>query len=285
MSKLVVHPLTKKQLDIFIDNPAQAVMLVGPTGSGKLSLATQMAELVLGLKGKDFKTYGYGLTISPIEGKAIGIESIRQLEHFLSLKVPSPTKVNRIVIIEDGHLLTVEAQNALLKTLEEPPQGTVVIMTVNHEQSLLPTIRSRTQPIIVHKPARDITEKYFASSGLDISQVKRSYDISGGLPGLMQAILDESDHQLLAATEQARQLLSRPVYERLLLVDELSKQRSLVASTIYILQQMAHVSLQTATGHAATRWQAVLEASYKASDALQNNAQPKLVLTNLVLQF
>ena len=42
-------------------------------------------------------------------------------------------------------MMTTEAQNALLKMLEEPPAGTVLVLTVNHAQTVLPTIRSRAQ--------------------------------------------------------------------------------------------------------------------------------------------
>jgi hypothetical protein len=101
----------------------------------------------------------------------------------------------------------------------------------------------------------------------------------------MQALLDEDDHPLRLAAEEARRLLSQPVFERLVTADVLSKQRALANDTIGMLQQMAHISLQTADGRAAERWQKVLRASYDAAEALQSNGQPKLVLTNLALQF
>ena len=101
----------------------------------------------------------------------------------------------------------------------------------------------------------------------------------------MHALLSQENHPLLQATQTARQLLSQTSYERLLLVDELAKQRALASDTTFILQQMAHVSLQTATGPAAAKWQTVLAASYKASEALANSAQPKLALSNLMLSL
>ncbi|HMH31324.1 MAG TPA: hypothetical protein VK534_02505, partial [Methylomirabilota bacterium] len=151
-------------------------------------------------------------------------------------------------------------------------------------QSLLPTIRSRAQSIPVNKPNRDTLTDYFGKD-FGSGQVKQAYAISGGLPGLMNALLSEEDHPLVLATEKARQVLSSNAYERLLMVDELAKQKALAADTTFILQQMAHVSLQTVTGPAATKWQTVLAASYKASEALANSAQPKLTLTNLMLSL
>ena len=108
---------------------------------------------------------------------------------------------------------------------------------------------------------------------------------SGGLPGLMSALLGQEEHPLLLATQRARQLLSQSAYERLLAVDDLAKQRPLALDVAFIFQQMAHVSLQTATGEAAAKWQAILKAGYQAAEALNVSAQPKLALTNLMLSF
>ncbi|MBU1104322.1 hypothetical protein L6255_00925 [Candidatus Parcubacteria bacterium] len=73
--------------------------------------------------------------------KGIGIESIRHLKKFLSKK--SRAGESRGVLILDTQRLTVPAQNALLKTLEEPPQNTQIILASPSEKLLLETIISR----------------------------------------------------------------------------------------------------------------------------------------------
>lgn len=87
---------------------------------------------------------GPDLTIvSPGEKTSIGIETIRELKRNVSLK---PYKdPNRLVIIEDAKALTIEAQNALLKILEEPPERTFFVLLSDDTESLLPTIVSRCQ--------------------------------------------------------------------------------------------------------------------------------------------
>jgi hypothetical protein len=83
----------------------------------------------------------------------------------------------------------------------------------------------------------------------------------------------------------ARRLLSATTYERLLMVDELTKQKQLAQDTVFILQQMARLSLQSAAGQAASKWQRILKASYEVAEELQQSAQPKLCLTNLMLNL
>lgn len=285
MSQLVLHSVTRRQLESFSQAPSHSVILIGPTGSGKLSIAKELLENVLNLSPGTFDDYLYANVSSPQEGKAISIEVVREMRQFLSLKVPSHATYNRAIIIEDSHKLTTEAQNALLKTLEEPPDGTIIVMTANHVQSLLPTIRSRSQAINVKSPGLEALQSHFTDSGATSKDIAQAYVVSGGLPGLMSAMLGNQDHPLRAATVKARELLGQTTYERLCGVDELSKQKLLATDVLFILQQMAHVSLQTASGAAAKQWQSVLEASYEATRQLSVSAQPKLVLTNLMLSI
>lgn len=285
MKGLALNPLTEQQLENFTAKPAHAIMLVGPTGSGKHTLAVTAVETVLQLPSGSFDTHPYTLLLAPEDGKAIGIETARQLERFLALKVPAASDYHRGIIIEDAHLLTTEAQNALLKTLEEPPEGTILVLTASHEQAVLPPIRSRVQLIPVGRVERGSLEAHFSKQDFDTDSTARAYDISGGLPGLMHALLHESDHPLVEATEQARLLLSSTVYERLALVDGLAKQKALALDATVILQQMARLSLQKATGPTSKKWHRVLKASYEANEALAANAQPKLVLTKLMLSL
>lgn len=283
MSQPVLHPATARQFQAFVAQPSHAVTLVGPTGSGKHTVATALVEAILDLETGSFASYAYGRTVTPVDAKAIGIEPIRELEHFLSLKVPGVAGFNRAVIIEDAHKLTTEAQNALLKTLEEPPEGTLIVLTASHAQSLLPTIRSRTQTITIKTPNLDSIQDYFVARGHKSQAVAQTYALSGGLMGLMTALLEDADHPLKAATETARQLLGATTYDRLLLVDQLSKQKDLAQNVLFIIGQMAHVSLRSATGPSAKKWQSILESSYAATELLAQSAQPKLVLTNLML--
>lgn len=69
-------------------------------------------------------------------------------ERVLQLASRSPVMHHgKVFVIDEAHLLNAEGQNMLLKTLEEPPAGTVIILISQHEEDLLPTIRSRCQRV------------------------------------------------------------------------------------------------------------------------------------------
>src|SRR5690348_588493 len=75
--------------------------------------------------------------------QSIGIDTVKLIQKKLFFK---PMKsANKLIVIEDAQLLTPEAQNALLKVLEEPPANTFVMLGTEMKESLLPTILSRCQ--------------------------------------------------------------------------------------------------------------------------------------------
>src|SRR5512146_2854785 len=104
MNDLVLHAVTRRQVDDFIKAPAHAVMLIAPSGGGKRTLAVRLSETVIGLPAGGFENYPYKLIATDNEGKAIGIETIRKIENFLSLKVPGSGAHDRAIIIENAHL-------------------------------------------------------------------------------------------------------------------------------------------------------------------------------------
>jgi DNA polymerase-3 subunit delta' len=134
-----------------------AYALTGPEGIGKKTLAHELARMLLCYESPEkapcgmcnaCKTLEAGsnpnlVRIAPKTQKIL-IEQIRVLIDDIGVKPPYGRKV---YIIEDADRMTQQAQNCLLKTLEEPPAYAVIIMTVSHFASLLVTIRSRAAQI------------------------------------------------------------------------------------------------------------------------------------------
>ncbi|MBI2189920.1 MAG: hypothetical protein HYU49_00055 [Candidatus Levybacteria bacterium] len=108
------------------------------------------------------------------EKGTIGIEKIRNLQKKLFLK-PIRSKV-KAAVIKNAENLTLEAQNALLKSLEEPPDNTIVILTVSNKDLLVSTILSRCKIIELKEDDAQLPKNEI-SQYLDILISLRSYGI------------------------------------------------------------------------------------------------------------
>lgn len=105
------------------------------------------------------------------ETDKLGIEQAREIKQHFSLKPYSA--LGRAVIIENAAVLTIEAQNALLKTLEEPPAEAILILGASSDANLLPTILSRLE--IIHLDTTNIdTLAYNSNYAEDLNKLLSS---------------------------------------------------------------------------------------------------------------
>lgn len=288
MSNLILHPKTYAQIQRLADNPAHAILLTGAAGSGKTALAQKLTADILNLSTEQMRTYSYFRTIQPDEQGTLSIDTVRQLQNFLRLKTTGASPIRRICIIEHADSLTFEAQNALLKLLEEPPADTVLMLTADSPANLLPTIASRTAELRVHPPLAAELVRYFEQY-YSAEQVRQAFYLSGGLPGLMHALVYDESHPLKASIAQAKDLLRRTKFERLGEVDVLSKQKteanSLVQAFVRLARAGLHQAAQKGDGAAAKRWQELRRQALNTAEALNQNVNAKLALTNFMLQI
>src|SRR3989338_5540141 len=176
----------RKTFEMMMDSGqiAHAYLLVGPRGLGKTSAARILARLVnceknyskpsaagkVQLNKKLVEPCGEcEACVSIKKGSAVdvmeidaashrGIDDIRDLRTKVNLAPAALPK--KVYIIDEVHMLTTEAFNALLKTLEEPPEHAMFILATTRPHKVLPTIISRCQRFDFRKiPAHDIISK------------------------------------------------------------------------------------------------------------------------------
>jgi len=123
---------------------AHAYLISGPTGSGKQLLAAELASLVNGTKASDvFSVKARDIFIAQPESKLrrIIIEQIRDLEHTLQMRASNGRR--KVAIISEADRLQPQAANAFLKTLEEPPKDSLLLLLSALPEALPDTILSR----------------------------------------------------------------------------------------------------------------------------------------------
>ena len=288
MTELLLHKTARQALDNFIAKPSHAVLLIAPTGSGKGAVAKLLAGQLLQLPEQKLIGSQHFKHLVPNSNKGIAVDDIREVIHFTTLRSTAQTSINRVIVIEDSQQMTAQAQNALLKTLEEPPAGTIMILTAPSERSLLPTIRSRLQLLTLPLIDNQTIVDYFVAQGYQSAVIERALLMSGGLLGLMHALLEEdNEHPLVKATKIAHDLLEQTTFDRLAGIDNLAKDRQLCSDVLFILAQMASIALGQGQKNikALQKWQKILTASHAASGQLLRNAQTKLVLLNFMLSL
>lgn len=136
------------------NNPSHAYLFMGPRGCGKTSAARILARALNCTNLQDGEPCNTCEScVSILEKRSIdvreidaasnnGVDAVRTLLSTVSLATPGKY---RVIILDEAHMLTKEASNALLATLEEPPAHVVFILATTDPRQLLPTIRSRTQ--------------------------------------------------------------------------------------------------------------------------------------------
>ncbi len=162
------------------------MLVVGPHGVGKGLLIRAFLQRVActeaqtgmvpcgncnGCRGMLAGSHPEILEVVPEEpGKEILIERIRAVIEFLSLSHSGPA---RLVFIEPAEAMTINAANALLKILEEPPQGAMIVLAAARPASLPPTIRSRCQRLRIPVPDPDQVHGWLlplAGEGIAVSE-------------------------------------------------------------------------------------------------------------------
>jgi DNA polymerase-3 subunit delta' len=230
------------------DKVAHAYLFSGPPGVGKHLAAKALAMTLNCLEGGgdacgecrscgkiERNIHPDVLEITVPDGKkAIPIDLIRELERRL---LPAPHEGRaKVAIIDPADLMTIPAENALLKTLEEPRPGRFLILITSRASSLLATVRSRCQMIRFAPLPGEVVADLLQSGGAGKKEAETAAVLSGGGMELAAAYLSEDiDERIDAVFRVLEGAVEKTPQKGLEVASSLSGKRVEALSTLDLL--------------------------------------------------
>lgn len=189
------------------DQVRHAYLLVGPEAVGKQTLAVQFIRALNCSNPPspgeycgdcracrlipDYQYPDLHVVETAEDERKLKVDVVRALQRQLALSPYEGRK--RVALLLRFHEATAQAANALLKTLEEPPQDVIIILTANSVQELLPTIVSRCEVLELRAIPPSALSLAMQSRGESVERADLLSAISGGRPGLALRMAQEPE--------------------------------------------------------------------------------------------
>lgn len=219
--KIFIHPATESTIVAMSNSMPQSLLLMGQKGIGLSTLARQIAakltsDVYTVLPEKD--------EVVNLEKGAIGVSSIRKLYDYTK----STRTQKQVVIIDYTERMTLSAQNAFLKLLEEPPTNTHFILLSHDTTMLLPTILSRVWSLEVKPITAAQTEELLRTLNIQDAQKKTQIlFMASGLPAEITRLAEDDAYfdTRVRIVRDARELLRGSLYNKLIIAQKYKDSR------------------------------------------------------------
>jgi len=225
---------------------------------------------------------------------SIGVEDVHAFLEPIFRTTDAPAK---FVLLRDAERLTIEAANALLKVLEEPPEKTHFILTARHQRSLPETIVSRCQTFSFSLISREILRKFLLGKEVDESLQENLLTIAQGRSEVLFHLLEDADfleQEQEEFQEIARFFFGKSLPERFKKAEFLAHPERLEIAENFLenmirfarsllVEKSAKKSLEIGSQIGFEKILEILEALFSAQKSFLANANRRLVLENLFL--
>lgn len=275
MNELVLHPRSKTKLAAARQELPQAILLSGERGVGLATTAKMIA-------GKELAGF-----LEPIDSKGnpnhevgtISIALIRNLYDQTRAKSTLP----RVVIIDDADRMSLGAQAAFLKLLEEPTDQTHFILTSHTVQSVLPTIRSRVQTIVIEPLTKQQSKLFIESLKVKNDRMQQQLEyLAAGLPAELTRLVDDQQYftERAEVMGDTRTFLTGSPYQKLLVIQKYYSDR---AKTLQLIESALLVSTYSLQAKPLRTTLSQIEKLLKAKEKIEGNCNNRLQLMKAIL--
>lgn len=272
------HPITAAELDAYGQQLSHALLLSGPDGVGLNTAADYLVSISGGQTIRILPEFNE--KVDSEKGR-ITVDVIRRLYELVRTKSVMP----RCIIITAGDTITVEAQHAFLKLLEEPTDNTSFILLCHNPGRLLPTVLSRVQQISIRRIDRTQSESLLYSLGVkDTVVASQILFIAEGLPARITELANSPQQLEAEATKlrQARSIIQGSFYERLVAVQALKDDRAVAIKVVSYMMALLKREITT-KGAAESETIQLLRNLEAATSRLEANANIRLALAAALL--
>ena len=280
--KNVIQNLEK---DIETKRLSHAYIFSGPEAVGKLTVAKKFAEL-LGANPSEGRVF-------LDEGNPIGIDEIREMtKDFFKT---SYTENKRVIIIENAERMSIEAENSILKFLEEPPKNLVIIFTTKNYFLLLPTIISRMRVMHFHLLKKDLIKTVIKEEKLGEEELEEALQIASGRIGILKKII--KDPHFLFETRENHNLFTKmtngklSVAETFTVTEEMSDKekrenlKDFLESLMFFLRSLILRSAKKGDREQVISTLNKINIFRETLKNIERNANLRLSLENMILSF
>lgn len=275
---ILISGKTKKEIDLYITKPSPVLLLTGPEGTGKQIVTDSIIDNIFQISTPGEKALS--LIDMNRNDSPVTIEEIRDLKNKLKY-VESGTNVTRVIVIRNIDKINDQAQNSLLKLLEDTPKNTLFIINASLLNKVINTIQSRSMIIRIVNPTINEYQNFYNTDKL------ASYFImSDGRSRFIDELVKDSSGDFLETVNIAKKYVSSDSFGKLIISDEITKKHDINLFIFGLIQIYRSLIKNTSDKARIEKFNDNLKSLADSQEfLLVSNPNIKLLMTRLAINL
>ena len=275
MNKPIVNKANLNEINRFSKNLPQTTIL----SVSDYEWGEQIAKYIAEVANFDYEV------VYPLKDDKINLDVgkiyVKQARELVQ-KTRTALKKNKVYIIYKASTMNEQAQNAFLKSLEEPNSSTFYILLVNNVHSLLPTVLSRSQILKITPLNNDASLKLIPDN-IPANIKQQILFVANGNPLLINKLVNDSSliSQYSAHITTAKSFLTASTYQKLITINKLKDSREDAIATLDALIKILNTTIKTPDKQLL----ALLNNALNARNDLLSNLNVRLTLIHHLINF